>query len=44
VVVGDRGPHGEQGCTRVWRRVFEPWVSESPWAGVLARAAEYHVA
>ena len=39
-----REAHGEQGCTRVWRRVFEPWVSESAWAGVLARAAEYHVA
>ena len=39
-----REAHGEQGCTRVGRRVFEPWVSESPWAGALARAAEYHVA
>ena len=27
-----RQVHGEQGCTRVWRRAFEPWVSESPWA------------
>ena len=25
-----RQAHGEQGCTRVWRRAFEPWVSESP--------------
>ena len=39
-----RQVHGKQGCTRVWRRVCEPWVSESPWAGALARAAECHVA
>ena len=21
--------HGEQGCTRVWRRAFEPWGTDS---------------
>ena len=45
VGVGDTEAHtASKRCTRVWRCAFEPWSNDSPWAGVLARAAEYRVA
>ena len=44
VVVGETGPHSEQGCPRVWGRAFEPWGNDSPWAGALGRAADCYAA
>ena len=42
VVVGDRPTASK--AARAWRRAFEPWGNDSPWAGGLGRAAECHVA
>ena len=43
LVVGDR-PTASKAARVCWRRAFEPWGHDSPWAGVLAHAAECHVA
>ena len=42
VVVGVRPTASK--AARGWRRVFEPWGNDGPWAGALARAAECHAA
>ena len=42
VIVGDRPTAST--AARVWRRAFEPWGNDSPWAGALGRTAECHAA